>query len=143
MDSRGTSEDEVTRKAGGIMPTAKIFPPGSVMSPWKHALMICGWVLFLSQVAAMATVVGYHLNMLDPKWSFFVNAWVPLSAARITVMIFVVLMVDWMFPGYAISAILDIDRDSSSEDKRTAMWFLLGIAALTAWCMRGSLGGGE
>lgn len=122
---------------------APVFPDESCSetSPLKKWLVGWGWVFFLVQTVAMIYIFVSRVSLTDPQWGFYANAWCPLAWSRILIMLLTMIVVDWMFPGHTISAILDIECESKPEDKRTAMWFLLGVGALTVWCMSGVLGG--
>jgi|GEM_PF-4846971 len=94
-----------------------------------------GWIFFAAQATMLAILFIMKVNFNDPQWSTYINAWAALALTRITVMLGVLFFFDRVIAGHSIIAILDVEPNSSSEDKRTAALFMLGIAGLTLWAM--------
>lgn len=105
----------------------------------KKWLMAWGWTFLVVQTVGLAWLIMSHVDLSNPKWGFYVNAWCPLAWTRITAMLLVMWFLDWMSRGYTISTIMDVHAGSTPHDRRTAALFLLGIAALTVWGMKGQI----
>lgn len=114
-----------------------IMTPEGEDGPLKKWLVAWGWIFFVVNIVAIAVVFVHFISFSNAKWAFYCNAWLPLAWSRITAFLTVIMIADWWWPGQTVATLMDIGPDSRSEDKRTAMWFLLGIGALAVWATKG------
>lgn len=100
-----------------------------------------GQFLVISIGAVSWCVLGlWFLGVtFDPNaWSIFLNAKIPLIWTQTTTALVTVIAVDILTPGGTIYTIMDLRSDKDSvENRRTAMWFMLGMGALAAYTVKG------
>ena len=78
---------------------------------------------------------------LDPAaWTIFINAKLPLIWTQTTTALLAIYMTDFVTPGRSIAKILWLEGEcDTSENRRTACLFLLGVGAIAAYTVKGGL----
>jgi hypothetical protein len=81
----------------------------------------------------LAYLLWSKIDFSMPEWTLYLNSKLARIIAALGLYLLFVIFAEWGTDGNTIGTIVNIDKDSSSEDKRTAAFFVLGQTAIMGY----------
>jgi hypothetical protein len=108
-----------------------------IWTTWRRWFTtICGWLVFIGWAGFCLYVVWSQL-IIGETARLFINAKFMQILMMTTSVMFPIFVLDWITRGQTILTILNIDENSESDEKFIAATFLLGVAFVLAYALRG------
>lgn len=102
----------------------------------KVFLLVLSWAFLLFSTGFLTYMIIVKTDPSSASWSLFINLKVLQNMFNIIAVVWTVFLLDWMYPGQCVKTILSVNDSSTDEAKRTAAYFLIGVAACIAYVVR-------